>query len=103
MRANQVAKLLIDEVTVTPRASVDAYGQPVAGTSTTVKAKVVQRTMRARDAVTGEDFVSTTQVATLADVTVADTLTIAGVAHAVRSVQRAQGTRGGVPLTVAVL
>jgi len=88
---------------VTPRASVDEYGQPVAGTSSTVKAKVSQKTMRARDATTGEDFVSTTQVATLHEVTIADTLTIGGVAHAIRSVQRAQGVRGGVHVTVAIL
>ena len=103
MRANQVARLLLDQVVVTPRASVDEYGQSVAGTSRTVQAKVVQRTMRARDAATGEDFVSTTQVATLHEVTVADTITIDGVAHAVRTVQRAQGTRGGEHVTVAVL
>lgn len=103
MRANQVSRLLIDEVTVTPRASVDEYGQPVAGTSTTVKAKVSQKTMRARDAITGEDFVSTTQVATLHDVTISDLLTIAGVAHAIRSVKRTQGVRGGTHVTVALL
>lgn len=88
---------------MTPRASVDEYGQPVAAASFAVKAKVSQKTMRARDATTGEDFVSTTQVATLHDVTIADTLTIGGVAHAIRSVQRAQGVRGGAHVTVAIL
>lgn len=102
MNATSVQRLLRDEVLVTSRTGVDEFGQPTAGANITVRARVLHKHARSRDA-RGEDFTSTTQVATLHPVTTADTLTIDGVARPVRAVQSGTGLRGGVTLTVAML
>lgn len=102
MNAIQLTRLMLQEVTVTGRSGVDQYGQAVVGPITSVRARVMHKHSRSRD-LSGEDFTSTTQVATLHPVAVGDTLTIDGVTRPVRAVQSGKGLRGGVTLTVAML
>jgi hypothetical protein len=101
MRANQVQRWLIDAVTLGQASSIDQYGQATTSTSS-IAAKVMHAATRARDP-NGEEFTSTTQVATLATVNVGDTLTIDGVTRPVRAVKAGAGVRGGITLTVALL
>lgn len=101
MRAAQVERWLLDTVTLGQASSIDEYGQPTTST-TSVAAKVMHASKRARD-INGEEFTSTTQVATLASVEVGDTLTIDGVTRPVRAVKRGTGVRGGALFTVAML
>jgi hypothetical protein len=101
MRANQVQRWLIDAVTLGQASSVDEFGQPTT-TTEVVPAKILRSHSRSVDA-TGTEFVSTTQVALLKDVSVGDTLTIDGVTRPVRAVKAAVGVRGGVAFRVALL
>ena len=101
MRATQVQRWLIDTVTLGAVSGIDQYGQPTTSTST-ISATVMHATTRARDA-SGEEFTSTTQVATLASIDSGDTLTIGGVTRPVRAVKYGSGVKGGATFTVAML
>jgi hypothetical protein len=101
MRARQVERWLIDEVTLAVAGAIDEYGQATTSSST-VAAKVMRSSTRSRDS-QGEEFTSTTQVATLATIAVGDLITVDGVARPVRAIKAGVGVRGGASLTVALL
>ena len=98
MRETQIARFLTDVITVTTVTGVDEFGQPASTTVRNVRARVVRDHTRSRTD-TGEEFTSTTQVATLHPLRVGDTLTVDGQERLVRAVKAAVGTRGGVTLT----
>lgn len=102
MNAATIKRWLRDTVTLTKPGGIDQYGQPAPGTSSSVAARIVHDHKRSRTP-EGLEFISTTQVATLASVHVGDTLTIDGVARPVRAVKTATGLHGGAALTEAQL
>lgn len=102
MRARALERMFRDTITVRAPGSVDEYGQTSSSTGTTVRARVVRNHTRSRSD-DGEEFISTTQVATLHPIKVGDTLVIDGVERPVRAVKSAQPLRGGVTLTEAHL
>jgi hypothetical protein len=102
MRASTIRRWLRDTVTVTPMVGVDEFGQPLPSTVMEVAARV-ERAHRRSVTVSGEEFTSTTQVATLHPLKVGDTVTIDGEARPVRAVQSARGLRGDTTVVVAML
>lgn len=102
MNAATIKRWLRDTVTITRPGGIDQYGQPTAGTSTTAAARVVHDHKRSRT-LEGLEFTSTTQVATLASITVGDTLTVDGEVRPVRAVKKAGGLQGGAELIEAHL
>lgn len=102
MRPSTIKRLLRDTVHIQRPGGVDEYGQPTAGSTVTAPARVVHNHRRSVD-VNGVEFISTTQVALLELVTVADTLTVGGEARPVKAVKRAAGLHGGAELVEALL
>jgi len=90
-----------DTFVLSTATTIDQYGQPTVTTSSQ-QGRIVHSAQRGRD-VNGEDFMSTTQVQTLAIVNVGDRITIDGTTRTVRQVQRATGVHDGTTVTEAML
>ncbi len=102
MTPDTIKRWLNDQVTITTPAGYDDWGQPLPGTPVSAAARVEHNHKRSRTP-EGEEFTSTTQVVTLATVSVGDTVTLDGTARPVQAVKRAAGLHGGVSLTEAML
>lgn len=102
MKPDTIKRWLKEQVTITPPGGHDDWGQPIPGTPVTVPARVEHNHKRSRTP-EGEEFTSTTQVVTLAEVRVGDTITVDGAQRPVQAVKHARGLHGGASLTEAQL
>lgn len=102
MKPGTVKRWLRTSISRRAPGGIDQYGQPAWGAATTIKARVVHQARRTRS-IDGEEITSTTQVQTLAAVSVGDQLTVDGVTRIVLGVQRADGILGGATITEALL